>query len=151
MKLYYLLLLIFFQIQAFGQSIPLEKVFDNNQNDSSNSLSLKKKGTWYNVYNLNFDLPENVQSAKYVHGIIDYDQVVFQSCKSLNDTIWNDVRLTYSINRWGIDTVGCSSKKINSFINGVVLRFNDDENLYYAIDQNNNYDFRDETFYQVSN
>lgn len=113
------------------------------------SLTTNKLGTWYKVYPKDILVPDSFTNIRYIHSMIDYAQVVYQSCRSLNDAIWNDDRLAHMINRWGVDTIDCSPHRINSFINATIATGPNDE-LYYAIDQNNNLSLLDEEFHLLS-
>ena len=124
------------------RSVELEKAVQDGR------LMINSPGTWQKVYPGNFIVPDSFSNTRYLHEIIDYAQVVYQSCRNLNDGVWNNDRLEHMINRWGIDTTYCSPQVLNSFINGAVS-LGPDSSLYYAIDQNNNLSFLDEEFHLV--
>ncbi len=115
---YILLICTIFSYSLFGQDIELKSAIDCNFSDSKEFLNhTDENNTWYKVYPNNLKLPFEFKDAKLIHGIIDYDQVVFQSC---NDDIWPKNKINHFINRWGMDTLDCSPDFINSFINGAI-------------------------------
>jgi len=134
--------------QTSAQLINSHRVANCEEKTLRGNLAINKQGTWNKVYRQTFVMPDSFSKINYFHQVIDYDQVVYQSCRSLDDEIWNNNRLTYFINRWGTDTVNCSAEIINSFINGVIA-MDEDSLLYYSIDENNNYNFKDEEFFLI--
>jgi len=124
----------------------LKSAIDCNFSDAKESLRhTERNNTWYRVFPNNLKLPDEFKDSKLIHGIIDYDQVVFQSC---NDDIWPKNRIAHFINRWGLDTLDCSPSFINSFINGAIGNYQGKES--YILDENNNLDLTDDKIHPIS-
>ena len=131
---------------SFSQTINFKKVIDYNLDSEIEYLtSVGNTSNWSNVYPKDFELPKDLQNWKLIHSIIDYDQVVYQSC---NGDIWSKDKIYSFINHWGLDTIGCSDKFINSFINGAIGEYKGQ--ISYVIDENNNGDFSDDSIYALS-
>lgn len=141
-----LLISLFIANSLCSQTISLEKIVDYNIDNGTESLNyVSESSSWKKVYPGSFVYPNNFSNPILVHEIIDYDQVVYQSC---NGEIWDKNRIVGYINRWGIDTIGCSRKIINSFINGVIGEYNNVAS--YIIDENNNFDFSDDKIVPIT-
>jgi peroxiredoxin len=141
-----LLISLLISNSLFSQTLKLEKAINCNYNNNKESLDkVDENSSWRNVYPSEFQFPKDFKDPQLIHDIIDYDQVVYQSC---NSKIWNNKRLQHFINRWGLDTLDCSPNTINSFINGAIGSINGQR--FYILDENNNFNLRDEKIYPVS-
>ena len=141
-----LLIILFITSSVFSQTITLKKVIDHDLDSEIESLNVVSESSrWRNVYSNDFKIPKELKEYELVHEIIDYDQVVYQSC---NGEIWDKRRINSFINRWGLDTATCSPRFINSFVNGVIGKFNGKDS--YILDENNNFDLTDDVIYNVT-
>lgn len=141
-----LFICLFITSSVFSQTITLKKVIDYDLDSEIESLNMvSKSSSWKNVYSNDFKIPKDLTDYELVHEIIDYDQVVYQSC---NGEIWDKSRINSYINRWGLDTASCSPRFINSFVNGVIGKFNGIDS--YILDENNNFDLTDDEIYNVT-
>lgn len=140
-----LLISVFITNSVLSQTVSLEKVIDYNLDSEIESLvKVSESSSWRNVYPNALNIPKGFEKYELIHEIIDYDQVVYQSC---NGEIWDRNRLTSMINRWGLDTVNCTPNFINSFINGIVGEYKG--KLSYILDENNNLDFSDDKIFTI--
>ena len=143
---YLLFISLLITSSAFCQTINLKKVIDANIDSDIESLNtVSQSSSWKNVYPSDFKIPKGFKNYELIHQIIDYDQVAYQSC---NGAVWDKNRIKGFINRWGLDTTGCSPLFINSFIHGVIGKYNGQES--YIIDENNNLDLTDEEIITIS-
>lgn len=146
MKFLILSVFLFLSTLSFSKTVSLKKVVDCDLNSKVEYLhTVNPSGKWSKVYPENFKIPSEFYDWKLIHSVIDYNQVVYQSC---NGTIWDKMEINDFINHWGLDTTGCYCKFFNSFINGAVGKYRGRKS--YVIDENNNGDLSDDIICDLS-
>jgi hypothetical protein len=137
--------MVFITDQIFAQNekyvkVKMDKVWDTHSDNIASISTSNPKSNWYKIYVPLENIPSGYDSVSQLFQYIDYDQVIYQAYKR-GDIPYSS--LNNFIQKWGLDTLQCTSQTINSYIRGIAGKKGDD--WYYILDESGDGNLNDET------